>query len=64
MESITSRSFWELGKKTGYDSLNEFVIFWSSFNELLYLKKKIESNMPKETTRLKQHLEHQSIFGQ
>lgn len=64
MEHMTSRSFQESGKKTGYDNLNEFVIFWSRFNELLYLKKKIKSSMPKETIHLKQHLQHQSISAQ
>lgn len=64
MERMTSRSFQESGKKTGYDNLNEFVIFWSRFNELLYLKKKKKSSMPKETIHLKQHLQHQSIFAQ
>lgn len=64
MERVTSRSFQESGKKTGYDNLNEFVTFWSRFDEFLYLKKKKKSNMPKETIHLKQHLQHQSIFAQ
>lgn len=53
MERVTSRSFQESGKKTGYDNLNEFVTFWSRFDEFLYLKKKKKIKYAERNNTLK-----------